>query len=241
VLPAAVRAQVESRIPSAFAPRNAGEREALLTGIPAVDAALGGIPRGTLSQLCAPAAASSGKTALLYSLLAQATAQELPCALVDAGDSFDPHCGHAAGIVLARLLWVRCPHGTRQRLTPLEQAFKCADILLQGGGFSLIALDLSEMEERQLRNVPLTTWFRFSQVVEKLNTAFIVLSSTAIAASCVPLVLQCSLQAEGWSAASGQECAHARILRECEIGLEALRCKRPSRSVAVFSAETKLG
>jgi hypothetical protein len=49
-----------------------------------------------------------------------------------------------------------------------EQAFKSADLLLQGsGGFGLLALDLAGVSERFVRKVPLSTWFRFRAVVEK--------------------------------------------------------------------------
>jgi hypothetical protein len=45
----------------------------------------------------------------------------------------------------------------------LEQAFKCADLLLQdSGGFGLTIVDLAGISPRFVRKVPLTTWFRIS-------------------------------------------------------------------------------
>ena len=80
--------------------------EMVLTGVPAIDALTGGLPRGALTEIVGPA--SSGRTSLLLSLLAQATARQEACALVDASDAFDPESAVAAGIDLKRLLWVRC-------------------------------------------------------------------------------------------------------------------------------------
>jgi len=78
----------------------------ILAGIPAVDELTGGIPRGALTEIFGPA--SSGRTSLLLSLMAQMTAREEVCALVDASDAFDPGFAAAAGVDLERLLWVRC-------------------------------------------------------------------------------------------------------------------------------------
>ncbi len=77
------------------------------TGIAELDAVLGGgFPCGSLVELCGPA--SSGRTSLACSLLAKATERQEACAFVDITDSLDPMSLAAAGIDLARLLWVRC-------------------------------------------------------------------------------------------------------------------------------------
>ncbi|HLK03853.1 MAG TPA: hypothetical protein VKT53_05390 [Candidatus Acidoferrum sp.] len=76
-------------------------------GVVELDAVLGGgFPRGSLVELCG--AASSGRTGLAFSLLAQATAQQEACAFVDVSDSLDPASLAAAGVDLPRVLWVRC-------------------------------------------------------------------------------------------------------------------------------------
>jgi hypothetical protein len=83
---------------------------------------------------------------------------------------------------------VRC--GTsQQKLKPLEQAFKVADMLLQSSGFGLIVVDLSDVAEKLIRNVPLHTWFRFSRAVEKQPTALVFVARHAHAASCAGMVL----------------------------------------------------
>jgi recombination protein RecA len=83
------------------------------TGIAPVDGLTGGMPRGGLTEIFG--AASSGRTTLLLSLLAQATAREEVCALIDTTDAFDPHSAAAAGVDLKRLLWVRCGGNPPQR------------------------------------------------------------------------------------------------------------------------------
>ena len=77
------------------------------SGVAELDAVLGGgFPRGSLVELCGPA--SSGRTSLVFSLLAQATERQEACAFVDVSDSLDPLSLAAAGVELPRLLWIRC-------------------------------------------------------------------------------------------------------------------------------------
>lgn len=208
------------------------------TGIAAVDALTGGVPRGTLSEVVGPA--SSGRTSLLLSLLAQATVRQEVCALVDAGDSFDPLSAEAAGVELERVLWVRCGRAvssfsflvsrknrqaasvekreTRNaKLSPIEQALKATDFLLQAGGFGLVAVDLGEVPPATARRVPLTSWFRFRRAVEHTPTALVVLEEEPCAKSCAGLILKLSAVSRQLSA-SGP--SHARLLRELPVEVE---------------------
>jgi hypothetical protein len=76
------------------------------SGIPAIDALTGGLPRGCLTEICGPA--SSGRTTFLLAALAAATRRGEFCTLIDASDALDPHSAASAGVALDRLLWVRC-------------------------------------------------------------------------------------------------------------------------------------
>ena len=77
------------------------------SGVAELDAVLGGgFPRGSLVELCGPA--SSGRTSLAFSLLAEATERQEACAFVDVSDSLDPLSLAVAGVDLTRLLWIRC-------------------------------------------------------------------------------------------------------------------------------------
>jgi len=87
--------------------------EMVSSGIPAIDALTGGLPRGCLTEICGPA--SSGRTTLLLAALAAATQRGEFCAVVDASDALDPNSAVAAGVELDRLLWVRCGERSPQR------------------------------------------------------------------------------------------------------------------------------
>jgi recombination protein RecA len=84
------------------------------SGIAALDALTGGLPRGCLTEICGPA--SSGRTTVLLAALAAATTRRGEyCALIDASDALDPHSIAAAGVDLSRLLWVRCGESSPQK------------------------------------------------------------------------------------------------------------------------------
>jgi recombination protein RecA len=190
---ASLRLHVESalagRIASPFRLREARIPAVVPTGIPALDELVGGLPRGGLTEIYGPPC--SGKTSILHSTLASRTASSEVCALVDAQDAFDPGGSQAAGVLLQRLLWVRC-HG-------LEQAFRSLDLLLHGGGFGLIALDLGDTPPRLVRKVPLHVWFRLRRTVEDTSTVLLVLSQESNAKSCASLVLRVEKEASRWS------------------------------------------
>ena len=185
--------------------------EMISSGVPAIDTISGGIPRGCLSEIYGPP--SSGKTSLLLATIAAAARSEETCALVDCCDSFDPACGWAAGVHFKRLLWVRCGivPKTKIRCSPqsptfprpvpasdkkresefrLEQVIKATDLILQSGGFGLVALDLAGIGGTFVRRIPLASWFRFQRAVEHTKTALLVLSDTPCAESCATLILK---------------------------------------------------
>lgn len=92
----------------------------------------GGLLRGRVSELVGPR--SSGKTSLLITFLAAATQRCEVAAYVDLADSLHPQSFASAGVDLERLLWVRP--------SSLKDAVRCAEIILQAGGFAAVALDL---------------------------------------------------------------------------------------------------
>jgi recombination protein RecA len=240
---AVVRAQVESRLPGALTVYERPAPQVFPSGITELDRQIGGIPLGALTQIHAPQNISSGKTTLLVSLLAQLTQREQFCALVDASDCFDPASAQAAGVDLARVLWVRCDTKQRfhpdkpkaglpgtPRLKPLEQAFKAADILVQNGGFGLIAVDLGNIEEKLVRKIPLTTWFRFARVVEKMPSALVFLMTYPAAQSCAGLTLHLACAEPGWRGNS--KTSHAQFLSQlrCEVEIGRSRMRKPVQS-----------
>jgi recombination protein RecA len=216
---AEIRSQVERQIPGALSGFKRSTPEVFPTGIPANDCELGGIPKGALTQICAPAGITSGRTSMLVAMLAQATGKEQFCALVDAMDCFDPESAEANGVCLSYLLWVRC---SGRRMKSVEQAFKAVDILIQNGGFGVIAIDLGDVDEKLIRKIPLTTWFRFARVMEPLPTALVMLLPYPAAQTCAALTLNVSASAQ-WSGTG--TLPHNQLLSKVEFNVEVVRTR----------------
>jgi len=168
--------------------------ETCSTGLEEVDAMAGGLPRGCLTEVCGPA--SSGCTSLMLAAMAQATGREEVCALVDTNDAFDPASAAAAGVWLERLLWLRC--GGRA-----EHALKAADLLVQGGGFGLVAMDLADTPVETARRISMTSWFRLRRAVEHTPTVLLVLERQPHAKTCASLMLEMRREKTAWSGAPG--------------------------------------
>jgi recA bacterial DNA recombination protein len=195
---AQVRAYVEAALgpgfPSPFALRETRAPEHVSSGFVAVDVLTGGLPRASLTEISGPP--SSGRTALELALLASLTTQGEACALIDAEDALDPASAQAAGVVLDRLLWVRC-HG-------LEQALRAGDLLLQAGGFGAVVLDLADVPAWRTRRVPLSYWFRFRRAVENTPTILALIDEEPCAQSSASLVLRLENEGVRWSAATDE-------------------------------------
>lgn len=188
---ATIESEITTRFGSAFKLRAKTTGEVLSTGISEIDLLTNGLPRGAITEIFGPA--SSGRTSLMLSALAQAITHNEVCALVDMSNAFDPAAALMTGIDLDRLLWVRCAAN-------LEHAFKAADLLLQGGGFGLVVLDLGDVPSQQARQIISSWWYRFRRVIENTPTALIVIASDSCVRSCASLVLEMSKEGELWSA-----------------------------------------
>ena len=90
----------------------------------------------------------------------------------------------------------------KKDVSGLEQALKSTDLLLQAGGFGLVALDLGDIPVDAARRIPLTTWFRFRRAVEHTSTALVVLEQQPHAKSCALLVMDFTAQPAHWSEAA---------------------------------------
>jgi len=172
----------------------AGRSGTCPTGVAEVDAMAGGLPRGCLTEVYGPA--SAGRTSLMLAALAQATGNAEVCALVDASDAFDPISAAAAGVALARLLWVRC--GGRA-----EHALKAADLLVEGGGFGMVVMDLADTTVETARRISMTSWFRLRRAVEHTPTVLLVLEQQPLAKTCASLTLEMRREKAAWSGVPG--------------------------------------
>lgn len=142
-----------------------------------IDTALGGgLRRGHLSEITG--APSSGRTLVAVQALAAAAARGEAVALVDASDTFDPASAAAHGLALPRLLWVRASgeeHASR--------ALKAFSLILQAGGFGLVALDVADVPAPALRRFPLTTWMRVARIIEGSDTVALLVGRERLARS----------------------------------------------------------
>lgn len=152
-----------------------GADELAVTGVPSIDAALGGgLPRGHLSEIVG--GRSSGRTSVVCRALGAAASRGELVALVDTSDRFDPASAAAVGLDLSRLLWIR-------ETGDATRALKAMNLVLQAGGFGLVVLDLSDVAVRTVRALPFTTWFRLARVVESSPTVALLVAVEHVARS----------------------------------------------------------
>jgi recombination protein RecA len=229
-----IEADLRGRVASPFAYRDRNSFELVSTGVPEMDALVGGLPRGAMTEICG--AACSGRTSLLLSTLASRTSAGEVCALVDARDSFDPLAGNAAGIDLKKLLWVRCQN--------IDQALRAMDLLIQAGGFGMVAVDLSDVPTKTVRQVPLNAWFRFRRAVEDTPTILLLLEQESNAKTCASLVLRLEAAEASWAESSPQvPCSAGRSPRSPAALAQALmftlRNEGPETPPRSFCAQTR--
>src|SRR5919109_904172 len=106
---------------------------AIPTGALSLDLALGvgGVPRGRIVEVFGPE--SSGKTTLLYHILANAQKMGGICAFIDAEHAMDPAYAKRIGVDIDELLVSQPDHG--------EQALEIADLLIRSGAVDVVAID----------------------------------------------------------------------------------------------------
>jgi hypothetical protein len=177
------------------------------------------LPRGSFTEICGLPCA--GCTTLLISALATLTEQSEVCALVDGRDAFDPYSAEAAGVKLNNLLWVRCRN--------MDQSLRATDLLLQGGGFGMVVLDLSDIPVETVRHVPLNVWFRFQRAVEDTTTILLLLERGSNAKTCASLVLRLGTDSVHWKTTREPDHPHrqafANLLAGSRVRAEVLRSR----------------
>jgi recombination protein RecA len=107
--------------------------DAIPTGALSLDIALGigGVPRGRIIEIFGPE--SSGKTTLVYHLIAEAQKLGGVCAFVDAEHAMDPLYAQTIGVDIDELLVSQPDYG--------EQALEIVDMLIRSGAVDLVAVD----------------------------------------------------------------------------------------------------
>jgi recombination protein RecA len=106
---------------------------AVSSGSLALDLALGvgGLPRGRIVEIFGPE--SSGKTTLVYHVIAEAQRRGGICAFIDAEHAMDPQYARRIGVNIDELLVSQPDHG--------EQALEIAELLIRSGALDVVAVD----------------------------------------------------------------------------------------------------
>jgi len=106
---------------------------AIPTGALSLDIALGigGVPRGRIVEVFGPE--SSGKTTLIYHVLAETQKLGGVCAFIDAEHAMDPLYAQRIGVDIDELLVSQPDYG--------EQALEIVDMLIRSGAVDVIAID----------------------------------------------------------------------------------------------------
>lgn len=226
---AEIETEISSRFGDAFKLHEKGPAEVLSSGISQIDSFTGGgLPRGAISEIFGPA--SSGRTSFMLSALAHATTHDEVCAVVDTSNVFDPNSASHAEINLERLLWIRCANN-------LEHAFKATDLLLQGGGFGLVILDLADVPTKDARRIISSWWYRFRRTLESTPTALVVIGEESCAKSCAALTLELKQETGLWSVNSQPTVS---VLAPTRNGSTGPFRKFPGKDVFSSSAAGKL-
>jgi recombination protein RecA len=107
--------------------------DAIPTGALSLDVALGigGVPRGRIVEIFGPE--SSGKTTLVYHILAEAQKLGGVCAFIDAEHAMDPIYAQQIGVDIDELLVSQPDYG--------EQALEIVDTLIRSGAVDVISVD----------------------------------------------------------------------------------------------------
>jgi recombination protein RecA len=106
---------------------------AIPTGALALDLALGigGVPRGRIVEIFGPE--SSGKTTLIYHIIAEAQSRGGICAFIDTEHAIDPSYARRIGVDTDELLVSQPDYG--------EQALQIADRLIASAAIDVVAID----------------------------------------------------------------------------------------------------
>ena len=155
------------------------------------DVLRGGLPRGQLSEIAGPQ--TSGRTTLLLQMVSAITRRGELAALVDTFDSLDVASAVAADVNLERLLWIRGDGSPIERA--VDRALKALNLVLQSGGFALVAIDLADVPALALKRIPFTTWLRVQRTIEGSDTACVLIAPEPIARSASGLTVMLTGQA----------------------------------------------
>ena len=229
-LESALRARkLDRTLTTALPPLDRHDPSGLIrTDLSGLDAWLhGGVPRGQVSELAGPC--SSGRTTVLMQMTAAVTQRGELAALVDTCDSLDVASAIAAGVEVDRLLWIRGDGppspggfdgpGSLDRV--VDRALKALNLVLQAGGFALVAIDLAGVPPIVLKRLPFTTWLRVQRTIEGSDTACVLVVPEPLARSAGGLTL--TLAGRAMWAGTGDR---SRRLDGMDVGVRVISPRR---------------
>jgi recombination protein RecA len=141
---------------------------------------------GTITEIVGEL--SSGRTSLMIACLRDVTTAGGMAALVDADGAFDPTSAARAGVVLSRLLWVRC--GGRRDAT-----LAATDLLARCPGVALVVLDAGETPPR----VSLGAAFRLRQAARRAAVAVLLVGRRRVTGAGATLAVRTRRAALAWA------------------------------------------
>ena len=167
------------------------QRTVVHPALPVPDLAplLSELPRGGITEITG--LRSSGRMAVLLHVLAQATSRGEMCALLDTHDQFSPASAHAAGVVLQQVIWIRGQNRP-------DHMLRAADLLLHGGGFGVIVLDLPDVAPEVWSRIPASWWYRFRRAAEHTPTILLLCTGKAQARSCAQTSIELTSFSVQW-------------------------------------------
>ena len=203
----------------------------LACGIAPVDNLIGGgIVRGRISEIIGNSGV--GKTSLAAAFAASITRRGEVAAWINAGDGFDPGSIAAAGVDLARMLWVAMPaNRIRQGYLTVDEferdqpgppqpasrsnyvvkrpgsavVLKAAEWILTAGGFGLVVIDCGGMSDFNGRFSAFTqsTALRLAHGAERSGAAVLVIAAHRMCGTFAALSLMLSRHRAFFSRARG--------------------------------------
>jgi recA bacterial DNA recombination protein len=240
-------------------------------GIREIDALTGGLPRGCLTEICGPAS-SGRTSLLLASLAAATRRGEAcalvdvsdafdPQSASATGVNFRNllwiRCGAGnhlpqhnqkvsrqkdSSSSLKTAVEKQEEENRKAEWTRLEQALKTVDLLLQSGGFGMVAIDLSDVLETFARRISLTSWFRFRRSVENTPTVLLVTGQSPCARTCASSLLRLEEQSavmKKLSVVSSQPSvlvSHAQLFGGLRVQVELQRSRMERKPMQPASA-----
>jgi hypothetical protein len=192
----------------------------LLATLPALDAILsGGLPDRRLIELVGRR--SAGRFSIALAALACATARGIDAALVDLGDQLDPQAAEAAGVDLARLLWVR-PRRVKDALGAAE--------MLVATGFRLVVAEMG-LAPRGGRFVPDAAWVRLQRTAQTQGSTLLLFSPYRMSGIAADAVVSAGFPQPIWRGTGRAPRLLAGI--SSRVTLEKLGRETPNRSASM--------